>query len=118
MFNIRLKYLFIVLFLLISLTFTFGCSSKPSEETIKGIIMGIESPSATSSNFEEFKITKKFKAEANNEKFYCIEVNYKIKKVYIQKDGKQLEFGVKGNRERFKFVERGKKWSGSKGWVN
>jgi regulatory protein YycI of two-component signal transduction system YycFG len=117
MLNFRLKNLFIVVFLLISLTLTYGCSSKPSEETMKGIIMKIEAPSAKSSNFEEFKIIKEFNTKINDEKFHCMQVNYKIKKVNTL-GNQQIELTVKGNKECFKFVKHGEEWSGSKGCKN
>ena len=73
MLNIRLKNVFVVLFLFISLTLTYGCSilsDKPSEETMKVLIeQRIHGDNVISYNFEEFKITKDFISKNNGKSF-------------------------------------------------
>lgn len=111
------------MFLLFSLTLTYGCSQlsgNPSEETMKGIIVAIitYSPeSITSYDFEEFKITNDYQIKKDNEEFYCIAVNYKAKvstnNIYSTKPAEYNKEGA-----RFSFVKRGKEWYGYKGWVN
>jgi hypothetical protein len=114
MFNIRLKNLFIVLFLLISLILTYGCSQlsgKPSEEKMKEIILTIWG-NPTQYNFEEFKITNEFSKKTNNEEFYCIEVIIKGN-IELFKGSKIV---ITGERRRFSFINRGKEWYGYNGW--
>jgi hypothetical protein len=124
MFNIRLKNLFVVLFLLISLTLTYGCSilsDKPSEETMKVLIeQRIHRDNLISYNFEEFKITKDFISKKNDEKWYCIEVNYKLREVVggIDSAGKitKSEIMRMGKQEKYSFIKHEKEWYGLQGW--
>lgn len=124
MFNIRLKNLFVVLFLLISLTLTYGCSNlsgKPSEETMKGLIeQRVHGDNVIGYNFEEFKITNDFKSKKNDEEWYCIEVNYKLKEVFTGSDstGKitKSEIVRIGKQEKYSFIKHEKEWYGLQGW--
>jgi uncharacterized protein YcfL len=117
-FNIKLKNLFLVLFLLISLTLTYGCSSKPPEGTMKVIIVTLHVPSYGNPknilrlNYEKFQITNEFHKKVNNEEYYCIEVNYK----YIFYFRNCLPFTEEKNQGRFSFIKRGKEWYGYNGW--
>jgi hypothetical protein len=124
MFKIRLKNLFVVLFLLISLTLTYGCSmlsDKPSEETMKVLIeQRIHRDNLISYNFEEFKITKDFISKKNDEKWYCIEVNYKLKETVMGRDnaGKATKSEIMriGKQEKYSFIKHEKEWYGLQGW--
>lgn len=128
MFNYRLKTVSIVLFLLISLTLTIGCSkipglsSKPSEEQMKSIILAIDIPSpyVCNVNYEKFQITNGFNRKINDENYYCVEANYKIN-FDVSYDKKTIEKDKSGSYEktqdRFCFVKRGKDWYGNPGWV-
>jgi hypothetical protein len=124
MLNIRLKNLFVVLFLFISLTLTYGCSifsDKPSEETMKALIeQRIHGNNVISYNFEEFKITNDFRSKKNDENWYCIEVNYKLKEVVMGRDsaGKitQSEIMRIGKQEKYSFIKHEKQWYGIEGW--
>jgi len=124
MFNIRLKNLFVVLFLLISLILTYGCSilsGKPSEETMKGLIyQRVHRDNAMSYNFEEFKITNDFQSKKNDEKWYCIEVNYKLKEIVMERDsaGKITKSEIMriGKQEKYSFIKHENKWYGLEGW--
>jgi len=116
--------LFVVLFLFISLTLTYGCSilsDKPSEETMKALIeQRIYGGYVISYNFEEFKITKDFISKKNDEKWYCIEVNYKVKEVSTGSDsaGKMTKSEIMriGKQEKYSFIKHEKKWYGLQGW--
>jgi hypothetical protein len=118
MFNIRLKNLFLILFLLISLTVTYGCSSKPPEGTMKIIIVTLDVPSCGNPknifglNYEKFQITNEFHKKVNNEEYYYIEVNYK----YTFYFRNCLPFTEEKNQGRFSFIKRGKEWYGYNGW--
>lgn len=117
MFSIRLKNLFIVLFLLTSLTLTYGCSSKPSEEKMKFIIITLHFPfcnpkNISRLNYEKFQITNKFNKKVKHEEYYCIEVNYKYT-FYFRND---LLFTEEKNQGRYSFVKRGNQWYGESGW--
>ena len=124
MFNIRLKNLFVVLFLLISLTLTYGCSNpsgKPSEETMKILIdQRVHRDNVISYNFEEFKITNDFQSKKNDEKWYCIEVNYKLKEIVMERDsaGKITKSEIMriGKQEKYSFIKHENKWYGLEGW--
>jgi hypothetical protein len=124
MFNIRLKNLFVVLFLFMSLTLTYGCSilsDKPSEETMKVLIeQRMHGDNVISYNFEEFKITKDFISKKNDEKWYCIEVNYKLKEFIMGHDGTgkitKLEMIRIGKQEKYSFIRHEKEWYGLQGW--
>ena len=113
MFNVRLRNLLVVLFLLLSLILTFGCSnipglsSKPSEDEMKSIINAIE---GVDWNIEEFKITNGFNKKLKDENWYCIEVNYKV----VNKEDKT--FIGEMNVRRYSFVKRGNSWYGYKEW--
>ena len=135
MFNIRLRNLFIVLFLLISLTLTYGCSSKPSEKTMKDIIVSIEKPynyywfgitdrpienkgqvEVKNYNFEEFKITNEFKSKKDDKEYYNIKVNYKCNIEYFDKDDKSktIKGVLNGEDKKFSFNKLGKEWNGTR----
>jgi hypothetical protein len=124
MLNIRLKNVFVVLFLFMSLTLTYGCSifsEKPSEETMKGLIyQRIHRDNVISYNFEEFKITKNFISKKNDEEWYCIEVNYKLKEVVggVDSAGKMAKAEIMrmGKQEKYSFIKHGKEWYGLQGW--
>jgi hypothetical protein len=124
MLNIRLKNLCVVLFLFISLTLSYGCSilsDKPSEETMKVLIeQRIHGDNVISYNFEEFKITKDFISKKNDEKWYCIEVNYKLKEVFTGRDsaGKMTKSEIMrmGKQEKYSFIKHEKEWYGLQGW--
>lgn len=114
--NFRLRNLFIVLFLLFSLTLTYGCSSKPSEETMKNIIQVFDvchGRLATCGNYEKFQITNDFHKKVNDENWYCIEVNSTYNYTF---DGSP--FINNKDQERYCFTKRGKEWYGVKGWPN
>ena len=124
MLNIRLKNLFVVLFLFISLILTYGCSvfsEKPSEETMKILIeQRVHRDNAISYNFEEFKITNDFISKKNDEAWYCIEVNYKLKEVTLGSDsaGKTTKSEIMriGKQEKYSFIKHGNEWYGLQGW--
>ena len=124
MLNIRLKSVFVVLFLFISLTLSYGCSilsDKPSEETMKVLIeQRIHGDNVISYNFEEFKITKDFISKKNDEKWYCIEVNYKLKEAFMGRDsaGKMTKSEIMriGKQEKYSFIKHEKEWYGLQGW--
>ena len=116
MFNRRLRDVFIVLFLLFSLTLIYGCSSKPSEDTIKSIIIAlIESgaaPYESNLKIENFKITNSFYKKINDEKYYCIEANFTM-----SFDSFKTKRTAEISQARFSFIKRGKEWYGQKRWV-
>jgi len=115
MLNIRLQTLFTVLFLLISLTLIYGCSSKPPEEKMKKIIVDLYPKPVNSSNFnfEEFQITKDFKKKINGEEHYCIEANFKL--TYDKaNNGTTEKSTLESKQERYCFVKRAKVWYGAK----
>ena len=124
MLNIRLKNLLVVLFLFISLILTYGCSvfsDKPSEETMKVLIaQRIHRDNVISYNFEEFKITKDFISKKNDEEWYCIEVNYRLKEVTrgIDSNGKMTKSEIAriGKQEKYSFIKHGNQWYGLQGW--
>jgi hypothetical protein len=126
MFNIRLRNLFIVLFLLTSLTLTYGCS-KPSGGEIKSMIFDLtkdEGRNILKVSFKEFQITKDFRIKKNGEEWYCIEINYWYEYDYngISGDGRltnQTEhYSYRKDKDHFSFTKREDKWYGQKGWVN
>ena len=124
MLNIRLKNVLVVLFLFISLILTYGCSvfsEKPSEETMKILIeQRVHRDNVISYNFEEFKITKDFISKKNDEEWYCIEVNYKLKEVTLGSDsaGKTTKSEIMriGKQEKYSFIKHGNEWYGLQGW--
>lgn len=124
MLNIRLKNLLVVLFLFIALILTYGCSvfsDKPSEKTMKVLIeQRIHRENAVSYNFEEFKITKDFISKKNDEEWYCIEVNYKLKEVTMGSDsaGKTTKSEIMrmGKQEKYSFIKHENEWYGLQGW--
>lgn len=117
MFNVRLRNLFIVLFLLVSLTLTYGCSSKPSEETMKGIIKSfITNGKDRPFEYESFQIINGFQVKDNDEGWYCIEVNYKTKNWY-ENNVEQVWTDGYGKEKRYCFTKRGNEWYGREGWV-
>lgn len=123
MLNIRLKTVFVVLFLFMSLTLTYGCSifsEKPSEETMKGLIyQRVQRENAMSYIFEEFKITKDSMSKKNDEKWYCVEVNYKLKEIIggVDSTGKMAKSEIMriGKQEKYSFTKHGKEWYGLEG---
>jgi hypothetical protein len=115
MLNIRLRTLFTVLFLLISLTLLYGCSSKPPEEKMKKIIIDLYPKPVNSSNFnfEKFQITKDVKKKINGEKYYCIEANFKL--TYDKaNNGTTEKSTLESKQEHYCFVKRAKVWYGTK----
>lgn len=134
MFNIRLKNLFMVSFLLALLTLTNGCSNlsevtggKPSGGEMKSLILKLtkdEKRQMLKVYFRGFQITKDFIINKNGEEWYCIEVNYRYEYDYhvISSDGRlsnQAEHdSFKREKDRFSFIKREDKWQGQKGWVN
>jgi hypothetical protein len=134
MFTIRLKNLFIVLFLLTSLNLTFGCSkmgaitgSQPSWGEMKSKIFNLtkdEGRHILKVYFREFKIIKDLTIKKNGEDWYCIEVNYRYEYDYniISSDGRlsnQTEHDTyTRDNDRFSFTKHEGKWYGQKGWVN
>jgi hypothetical protein len=132
MFNIKLKNLFIFLFLITSLTLTYGCSKlsalygKPSGGELKGIIFNLtknDGRNISNVSFREFHITKEFKSKKNDVEWYCIEINYGYEYDYnrISSDGRltnQTEhYSYRKDKDRFSFTKREDKWYGQKGWV-
>ena len=118
MFNNKLKNLFIVLFLLTSLTLVNGCSSKPAEDVMKGIIAKtiLDSPYVkfeeySNINFKEFKIINSFNKKIDGVNWYCIEVNFKF-----SCDGLGRTWDVERNKSQWSFVKSGKEWSGKNNW--
>ena len=133
MFNIRLKNLFIFLFLITSLTLTHGCSKlsalygKPSGGEMKSIIFNLTKDNRRNIfnvSFREFKITNEFKSKKNDEQWYCIEINYGYEYDYngISSDGRPTSLtehlSYRKDKDRFSFIKREDKWYGQKGWVN
>jgi hypothetical protein len=133
MFNIRLKNLFIFLFLITSLTLTYGCSKlsalygKPSGGEMKSIIFNLTKDAGRNIfhvSFREFKITKDFTIKKNGEEWYCIEANYWYEYDYngISSDGRPTNLtehlSYRKDKDRFSFIKREDKWYGQKGWVN
>ncbi len=133
MFNIRLKNLFIFLFLITSLTLTYGCSKlsalygKPSGGEMKSIIINLTKDAGQNIfhvSFREFKITKDFMIKKNGEEWYCIEANYGYEYDYngISSDGRPTNLtehlSYRKDKDRFSFTKREDKWYGQKGWVN
>lgn len=114
MFNNKLKNLFVILFLLTSLTLVFGCSSKPSEETMKGIIkqMLIPMDKTDSCYIKNFKITKAFNKKSYEENWYCIEASFEMLKKQKPKD---ILFWSH-NKTPWRFIKRDNKWQGQPGW--
>jgi hypothetical protein len=133
MFDIRLKNLFIVLFLITSLILIYGCSKisaisgKPSGGEIKSMILNLTKDAGkniTFVSFKEFKITKDFTIKKNGEEWYCIEVNYWYEYDYkvSSGDGNQPDgskhSSYRKEKDSFSFTKREGKWFGQKGWVN
>lgn len=127
MFNIRLRNLFIVIFLLISLILTCGCSSKPSEKIVKDFVdsqqraCSAQKDVLTCDDYEKFEIVNDFHKKIDDENWYCLEVNYKYhwKIINPQADSTvSPEGNVIGDQEQYCFVKRGKDWYGVKGWPN
>jgi len=133
MFNIRLKNLFMVLFLLTSLTLFSGCSklsalySKPSGGEMKSLILNLTKNDGRNIShviFREFKITKEFQSKKNDEEWYCIEINYQYDYDYngINNDGRvnnqTQHYSSRKDNARFSFTKRENKWHGINGWVN
>lgn len=120
--NFRLKNLFVVLFVLISLFIIYGCSSKPPEEKMKSIIIAIieskAAPYESNLNIEKLKVTNGFNKKINDEKWYCIEASFTMTfdSVNMETHGKDKKI-VEVNQSRFSFVKRGNDWYGQKGWV-
>ena len=118
MFNNKLKNLFIVLFLLTSLTFVNGCSSKPAEDVMKGIIAKtiLDSPYVkfeeySNINFKEFKIINSFNKKIDGVNWYCIEANFKF-----SCNGLGRTWDVERNKSQWSFVKSDKEWSGKNNW--
>jgi hypothetical protein len=133
MFNIRLKNLFIVLFLITSLTLTYGCSKlsaiygKPSGGEMKNTILNLTKDAGKNIvyvSFKEFKITKDYTIKKNGEEWYCIEVNYWYEYDYngISSDGRPTNrtehSSYRKDKDSFSFTKREDKWYGQKGRVN
>jgi hypothetical protein len=133
MFNIRLKKLFIFLFLITSLSLNYGCSNlsalygKPSGGEMKSIIFNLTKNAGRNIvhvSFRELKITKDFTIKKNGEEWYCIEVNYWYEYDYkgISSDGRPADrtehFSYIKAKDQFSFTKREDKWHGQKGWVN
>lgn len=133
MFNIRLKNLFIFLFLITSLTLTYGCSKlsalygKPSGGEMRGMIFNLTKDGGRNIfnvSFKEFQITKDFTIKKNGEEWYCIEINYRYECDYngISSDGRLTNgtqhYSYRKDKDRFSFTKREDKWYGQKGWVN
>jgi hypothetical protein len=129
----RLKNLFIVLFLLFSLTLAHGCSKisgisgKPSGGEMKGMILNLtkdDGRNILKVSFKEFQITKDFRINKNGEEWYCIEINYQYEYDYnvISSDGSLTNwtehYSYRKDKDRFSFTKRGDKWYSQKGWVN
>ncbi len=133
MLNIRLKNLFIVLFLITLLTLIYGCSKlsaiygKPSGGEMKNIVLNLTKDARKNIifvSFKEFKITKDFTIKKNGEEWYCIEVNcwYEYDYNEISSDGHPTSWiehsSYIKDKDRFSFTKREDKWYGQTGWVN
>lgn len=134
MFNIRLRNLLIVLFLLTSLILTYGCSklsditgSQPSWGQMKSMIFNLtkdEGRHISKVYFKGFQITKDFNIKKNGEEWYCIEINYRYDCDYnvISSDGRLSNttehYSYYKEKDHFCFTKREDKWFGQKGWVN
>lgn len=115
MFNHKLRKVCFVLFLLVSLTLAFGCSSgKPSEETIKSVIKQRLLPTDKNNvcYFKDFKITKELNKKVAEDNFYCIEVSFEM--MAKQKPTDRVIWVQKNTPWRF--IKRGDKWQGQPGW--
>lgn len=120
MFNNRLKKLFIVLFLLTSLTLVNGCSSKPAEDVMKGIIAKtvLDSPYVKYEEYsnivyKEFKITNSSNKKIDGVNWYCVEVSFKF-----SADALGRTWDVERNKSKWSFEKRGKEWTGKNNWPN
>ena len=133
MFKIGSKNLFMVLFLITSLTLTYGCSKlsaiygKPSGGEMKSIMLNLTKDAEKNIiyvSFKEFKITKDYTIKKNGEEWYCIEVNFRYEYDYkrISSDGRPTDLtehsSYRKDKDRFSFTKRENKWYGQKGWVN
>lgn len=111
--NFKLRNLFVVLFLLFSLTLTYGCSSKPNEDDMKSIIKKIlvgenEVPAdAQDIEITNFEITESHYIELRGENYYCITANLGYS---YTEDGERMSNDLAG--VRFSFVKREKIWMG------
>ena len=121
MYNNKLKKLFIVLFLLTSLTLVNGCSSnKPAEDVMKGIIAKtiLDSPYVkyeeySNIAFKEFKITNSFNKKIDGVNLYCVEVDFKFSANALGRP-----WNVERNKSPWSFAKRGKEWTGKNNWPN
>jgi hypothetical protein len=130
MFNVRSKKSFAILLLFISLSLTCGCSSKPSEETMKDIILNNSysfifqnshsgEPLYSNIAWDNFHITKKFNKKIDDENYYCIEVNFKFTCDFYNRHTMTTEKNVFGRQEeRYSFIRHGNEWHGQTGWGN
>lgn len=118
MFNNRLKKLFIVLFLLTSLTLVNGCSSKPAEDVMKGIITKtiLDSPYVkyeeySNIAFKEFKITNSSNKKIDGVNWYCVEADFKF-----SADALGRPWNIERKKSPWSFAKRGKEWTGKNNW--
>ena len=101
--------------------FCVSCSPtppKPSEKTIKKIIITIELEINSQSKklykhikYKTFTITKKFISRKNGR--YCISVDYEIEYKYHKN---RYFTTIDRNDCHFSFEKKGKKWYGERGW--
>jgi hypothetical protein len=112
MFNIRLKNLLVVLFLLISVTLLYGCSSKPSESAMKKALQSMSS-NVEDVTYEKFEIKKEVTRKANNKDCYCVSVDMKGK-LSTDKGKTTQEFNKQD--ARFCFYKSGWGWKAIQGW--
>jgi hypothetical protein len=114
MFNIRLKNLFVVLFLLISVTILYGCSSKPSESSMKKALQSMSS-NVQDVTYEKFEIKKEVRRKANDKDGYCVSVDMKGK-LSADKGKTTQEFNKQD--ARFCFYKSGWGWKAVQGWTD
>jgi hypothetical protein len=113
MFNIGLKKLFIVFFLLISVTLIFGCASKPSEGAMKKALKSMASSSVEDVTYEKFEIKREVTRKANNKDCYCVAVDMKGK---LSTDKGKTFQDFNKQDARFCFYRKGFSWKVIQGW--
>lgn len=113
MFNIRLSKLFVVLFLMVSVTLIIGCASKPSESAMKKAIQSMASDNVEDVTYEKFEIKKEVRGKANDKDAYCVSVDMKGK-LSADKGKTTQEFNKQD--ARFCFYKSGWGWKAVQGW--
>lgn len=115
MLNLKLRNLFLVLFLSFSFIYAYGCSLKPElnkEIMKKTIIEKIYSrDDMRNLQFTKFEVKKSFYEKKNNESYHCVSVlhAYSIERLSID----TKEWKQSNDREKemlYCFIKRGDSW--------